>query len=256
MDPSNTQHAKPGKFACNGIAVLSALTFTFSLFASFAAFHHHQWLVRVQSELEASKKFRGEDFLDFHYSEQDALAFVGGYTVTGHSITTKLQDAMVKTEVAAFSVEQECICSCSVTTGNGIFCLGANDGNAFNAVAYREHGQWVMQQHSINASVGGFNYHATFQFGELAGGAHSATGYALTAPGMQTTIQFRANQSRMGCNEGVGASACLPLCSSHGFATPQLESKCGLARSTTKASLRGLRQAPRSALIQKHLVAQ
>lgn len=163
------------------------------------------------------------------YSDSDARAFVGGYTVAGHNIVTNIDAAdAVSSSVSAFSEPQECICSCEATK-HAVHCLGANSGNAFNAIAFLEQGQWIMDQHSINGSVGGFNYHAVFRFGKNpAGGAHSATGYAITTPGAQTTTQFRAEQSAMGCKEGIGAAACLPLCTAYGLRTTQLEDKCGL----------------------------
>lgn len=163
------------------------------------------------------------------YTSADALAFIGGYTVSGQAIEASLRKSgLVKSNVYSFSLDQECLCSCNATAV-GIFCLGANPGNAFTAVARKEGGNWIMEQQSINGDVGGFNYHATFDFGATAGGPRSVTGFSLEGPGAVTSTQFQASQSASGCNMGVGgASVCLSLCTKYDISTAQLVSKCGI----------------------------
>ena len=183
--------------------------------------------------------------------QPDASTFVGGYTVSGTSIATTIgADGRVSNQVAAFAVDQECICGCNATVLPGaaagargdaaaynattFYCLGANDGNAFSAVAYEEEqqpGRWTVEQSSINGAVNGANYHAVFTFlgDDAAGGAHTAQGHTFPAPGAAaTTTQFRAVQSAIGCHEGVGAAKCLPLCARYGIDARQLRAKCDL----------------------------
>ena len=140
---------------------------------------------------------------------------------------------------------QECICSCNATAPPGLFqtpivsCLGANDGNAFTALAFSDRplsgagsvtgGKWTMEQNSIAGNLSGFNYHATFDFGATAGGSHTATGHSLTtASRAATTTQFWARQSAIGCAQGSGVAVCLPLCEKYGIPTAQLRRKCNL----------------------------
>merc|ERR1712107_795510 len=115
--------------------------------------------------------------------------------VSGNAI---IVDASLKTSIVNFAVDQECMCSCS-TEAHGIFCLGASDSNMFTVIAFKEEGSWIMEQHSVNASVGGFNYHATLRLGTSpAGSARSASGYALTGVGAVETTQFHATHSATG----------------------------------------------------------
>mmetsp|Transcript_34838 Transcript_34838/g.63450 ORF Transcript_34838/g.63450 Transcript_34838/m.63450 type:complete len:88 (-) Transcript_34838:234-497(-) len=85
-----------------------------------------------------------------------------------------------------------------------------------------------MEQQSIDANVGGFNYHATFDFGDTPGGPRSVHGYALVGPGPVRTTQFSATQSASGCAEGIGASVCLSTCSRYNIPSKQLAAKCSL----------------------------
>uniref|UniRef100_A0A7S1AZW0 Uncharacterized protein n=1 Tax=Noctiluca scintillans TaxID=2966 RepID=A0A7S1AZW0_NOCSC len=158
------------------------------------------------------------------YTDEEALAFVGGYTVSGDAI---IVDASLRTSIVNFAVDQECMCSCS-TEAHGIFCLGASDSNMFTVIAFKEEGGWIMEQHSVNASIGGFNYHATLRLGTSpAGSARSASGYALTGVGAVETTQFHATHSATGCAVGIGASSCVGTCEKFGINTTQLTEKCG-----------------------------
>jgi hypothetical protein len=112
-----------------------------------------------------------------------AQAFVGGYTVSGTAIAaTSGASGKVTTTLSTFAVAQECSCHCSAEASPNwsskippvVFCLGANDGNPFTLMIVNENGQWVGQQHSVNAT--GTPYHAVFTFGTTAGGAHSVVG--------------------------------------------------------------------------------
>ncbi|CAK0820468.1 unnamed protein product, partial [Prorocentrum cordatum] len=164
------------------------------------------------------------------YTAADAEAFVGGYTVSGHSIASSAVGGAVVPRVEAFSVAQECMCSCQVTS-HALACLGANDGNAFSALGFKEDGQWVMEQYSINGSVNGFQYHATMRFdaGGPPGGARHVTGHTLASPGEASVVtQFRAEHSATGCFQGVGAASCPGLCASYGLDASQLVARCGL----------------------------
>lgn len=167
--------------------------------------------------------------LEGPYTLADAAAFVGGYTVSGHSIASSLPGGKVASETAGFTVAQECICSCEVTS-HAVACLGANDGNAFSALAFQEAGEWVMEQQSINGNVNGFQYHATMRFGSNgAGGARTVSGFTLADPGSASTVtQFRAEHSATGCQEGRGAASCPDLCGSYGLDATQLVAKCSL----------------------------
>lgn len=181
----------------------------------------------IRPQLLASERHLQRDGVSAASSLVDSLTFVGGYTVSGHSISTTVShDGLVSSETASFTVGQECMCSCNATSEKGpVLCLGANPGNAFSAIAFEENGEWFMEQQSINGSA--YNYHATFRFGEVPGGAHSATGF-LIVPTSGDSTQFRAAQSAIGCSEGAGASSCVPLCRSHGIQTSQLSNKCSL----------------------------
>lgn len=164
------------------------------------------------------------------YTVDDAIAFVGGYTVSGHSIASGLNSyGSVTSETAGFSVAQECMCSCNATE-HAVACLGANDDNAFSALGFLEGGEWVMEQQSINGSVNGFQYHATMRFGSNgAGGARTVSGFTIAAPGSTSvTTLFRAEHSATGCDEGVGATSCPGLCGSYGLDSSQLVERCGL----------------------------
>ena len=127
--------------------------------------------------------------------------------------------------MSSFTVAQECICSCTATS-TGIFCDGANDDNAFSLVAAQESdGRWHAQQASVGVAPG---YQARMDFGTVPGGAHSAEGFYLspTADGAQTL--FRAQQSPIGCTEGIGAAECKSVCGAFGLPWQQIQERCGL----------------------------
>jgi len=106
------------------------------------------------------------------YTEQ-ALAFIGGYTVEGHALA---YDGDMGTTLATFTVAQECIC-----TATGTFARGADAENAFLLIASREpDGQWYAQQTSIGVAPA---YRALMRFGATPGGTHSAVGFHLTPTG-------------------------------------------------------------------------
>ena len=120
----------------------------------------------------------------------------------------------------SFSVAQECICS-AVATSTGIFAKGANTDNAFLLVAAREpDGNWYAQQTSVGIVPA---YQATMRFGRVPGGPHTAVGYHLTTTGSEQTT-FRADQSAIGCSEGV--SACEKVCGNQGLSWAQIRDKC------------------------------
>lgn len=85
-----------------------------------------------------------------------ASPWVGGYVVSdGTSITAGVDaQGRVVSNVSSFSVDQECICSCSPFGTDGeATCLGANDGNAFSALAWRRaDGTWWMEQSSLGTT--------------------------------------------------------------------------------------------------------
>lgn len=85
-----------------------------------------------------------------------ASPWVGGYVVSDGTSVTAGVDAQgrVVSNISSFSVEQECICSCSPFGTDGeATCLGANDGNAFSALAWRrEDGTWWMEQSSLGTT--------------------------------------------------------------------------------------------------------
>ena len=152
-----------------------------------------------------------------------AAAFIGGYTVAGNAIVSG--GAQRSSELTSFEVGQECVCTCTPTS-TGIFCKGANDDNAFALVAAQESdGRWYAQQASIGVSPG---YQARMDFGAVPGGAHSAAGFYLNpnAAGEQTV--FRAQQSAIGCAEGVGATACKSVCGAFDLPWDQIQKRCGL----------------------------
>jgi len=183
-------------------------------------------LLQKALALEPSHYLEEAKEADTAYTEANAMAFVGGYTVSGEAIESTVQNGIVKNQVSSFSVDQECMCSCNATEV-GIFCLGASTDNAFSAVARKEGSNWIMEQQSIDGNVGGFNYHATFDFGSTPGGPRSVKGYALVSAGAVTTTQFSASQSGSGCEEGVGAFVCVSTCSKYGISSKQLAAKCG-----------------------------
>jgi len=120
-------------------------------------------------------------------------------------------------------VAQECLCEVSATA-HGIVARGANADNAFSLIAALEpDGLWHAQQVSVGAAP---SYQATMRFGVKAGGPHSAVGFFLNPKdgGEQTT--FRADQSAIGCSEGVGAAACEEVCRAQGLAWEQIRDKC------------------------------
>ena len=143
--------------------------------------------------------------------------FVGGYTVAGNAIA---QDGM-----AAFEVEQECLCECNATT-TGIFCRGANDDNAFYLVLSRDEqdGRWRGQQVSVGVQPA---YQALMDFSYVPGGEHTAVGYRLSPSSMlQGQTLFRAQQSAVGCAQGVGAKQCEAVCANVGLPWAQIRDRC------------------------------
>ena len=151
--------------------------------------------------------------------ESVAPLYVGGYTVSGSSIT---QGGSAGGEIKSFSVAQECLCEVFATP-TGVYAYGANTDNAFSFIAAIEpDGQWYAQQVSIGIEPA---YQAQMRFGHTAAGPHSAVGYHLAYDkGAQTA--FRAEQSAIGCDEGIGASACAGVCSSHGLPWTQIRARC------------------------------
>ena len=139
--------------------------------------------------------------------------WVGGYTVHGTAInaTGALED---------FAVKQECLCEVKATS-HGVYARGANADNAFSLIAALEpDGLWHAQQRSIGAAV---PYQAAMGFGEVAGGKHSAVGYEL---GGATEATFRAEQSAIGCAEGVGVAACERVCAAQSLTWAQIRERC------------------------------
>jgi len=146
--------------------------------------------------------------------EQSVPSWVGGYTVEGTTIAAKV--------LTSFSVAQECLCAVTATA-HGIFAMGANAENAFSMVAALEpDGQWHAQQVSVGADV---PYVANMRFGSVAGGAHSAVGHLL----QDGQTNFRADQSVIGCDNGIGAAACEGVCLARGLRWAQIAAKCGAA---------------------------
>lgn len=155
------------------------------------------------------------------FYERLRLSFVGGYTVAGTAFSQG--GANGSTTVAAFTVPQECLCEAE-STADGIFVKGANENNAFSLIASASaDGHWRAHQVSVGLTPG---YRATMDFGATAGGAHTAVGSFLgpAADGSQTT--FRAEQSKVGCHEGVGAATCARVCATHRLSWAQIQRKC------------------------------
>ena len=169
----------------------------------------------------------------FHWAEYDGIElymntaqlFVGGYRVHGVSLTQTTDDK--KPEWRSFAVDQECLCSCKGRS-TGVFCTGANEFNAFSLVAAQETGgNWVAQQVSVGVEP---SYSATFQFGGTPGGPHTAEGHTEARdPRRDDRTIFRAQQSAIGCTEGVGAGACQQLCGKFDLSWGQVRERCGLA---------------------------
>lgn len=160
--------------------------------------------------------------LEFYKAFVDS--FVGGYTVAGTSLTQG--GASGSSNFSEFSVAQECLCEVRATA-HGIFARGANEANAFSFIVAKESdGQWRAQQVSIGVTPA---YQATMYFGETAGAEHSAVGFYLNpAEGGEQTA-FRAEQSAVGCYQGIGAQACEHVCGAQGLSWLQIKSKCTLA---------------------------
>ena len=155
------------------------------------------------------------------FYESQLPRFVGGYTVSGTFIAN---GGKAGVQIKQFSVDQECLCTVSATP-NGLYVQGANSDNAFSLIAAAEpDGTWLAQQVSVGASP---QYQAQMRFLK-AGGPHSAQGFFLNPPigGEQTA--FRADQSAIGCSEGVGAAACERVCSARGLPWEQIRDRCGL----------------------------
>lgn len=155
-----------------------------------------------------------------------APEFVGGYTVAGNY---QAQGGSGKRgasqRIVEFTVNQECLCECTGTS-TGVFCRGANDENAFSLVAAKESsGAWHAGQTSVGIKP---MYHADMAFGMAPGGPHTAEGYFLGPNAQGEQVVFRAQQSAMGCNEGVGAAACESVCGKFGLPWQQIQRKCGL----------------------------
>jgi hypothetical protein len=147
--------------------------------------------------------------------------FVGGYTVAGTSMAQG--GSSDNPALTSFSVAQECLCEVA-GTAHGIYAKGANEDNAFSLIAAVEpDGSWHAQQVSVGATP---SYQATMRFGTTAGGKHSAVGFFLNPKdgGEQTT--FRAEQSAIGCTEGIGATACERVCQNQGLSYSQISDKC------------------------------
>lgn len=159
------------------------------------------------------------------YGDHEVFAHIGGYAVAGQRISVSFKNGKMLPEVAGFTVDVECICSCEVST-YGVYCLGAGDNNAFTALAYKEGAAWFMEQQSINGDIDGWNYRAVFRFGSNVGGEHSSTGHTFTGPGAASTTQFRASHGPISCP--VNVAECVPRCQAYGIATEQLEQKCHL----------------------------
>ena len=154
--------------------------------------------------------------------DQYVRNFTGGYTVAGTSFT---QGGTAGSQLTPFSVDQECLCEV-VATAHGLFAKGANTDNAFSLIAAIEaDGMWHAQQVSVGAAPA---YQAVMRFGRVAGGVHSATGFFLNPEegGAQTT--FRADQSAIGCHNGVGAAACERVCGAQGLSWAAIQSRCQL----------------------------
>ena len=127
--------------------------------------------------------------------------------------------------VVEFTVKQECLCECAGTT-TGVFCRGANDENAFSLIAAQDpSGGWHAGQTSIGIAP---MYHAEMAFGMTPGGPHTAEGYFLGPNKQGEQVVFRAQQSAIGCKEGVGATACESVCGKFGLPWQQIRRKCGL----------------------------
>ena len=159
----------------------------------------------------------------------EALAFyrrqlpswIGGYTVEGTSIMQGRHPM-----IEHFEVAQECLCTVDATP-HGIYAQGANADNAFSLVAAVElDGQWVAQQASVGAII---PYVATMRFGPVAGGVHSAVGFQIRTSDQAPQVVFRAEQSGIGCHNGVGALACEDVCAAQGLPWAQIQAKCSTA---------------------------
>ncbi len=156
------------------------------------------------------------------FYEQFINNFTGGYTVAGSSFT---QGGAAGSSITEFAVAQECLCEV-VATAHGVFARGANADNAFSLIAALEaaDGRWHAQQVSVGTKPA---YQATMRFGSVPGGAHSAVGFFLNPePGGEQTT-FRADQSAVGCHNGVGYAACEHVCGEHGLSWEQIRAKCG-----------------------------
>ncbi|OEU07422.1 hypothetical protein FRACYDRAFT_251227 [Fragilariopsis cylindrus CCMP1102] len=138
--------------------------------------------------------------------ERNIDAFIGGYTVTGTKLSlspsspnNKHKTPSPPTITESFTVAQECICSAK-STPHGIFATGANPENAFLFLAtFNAKGnEWTAEQTSVGVNPA---YKATMRFGGTAGGVHTAIGSTMV--GGQEVTAFSAEQSAMGCNEGV-----------------------------------------------------
>ena len=212
--------AKQGCCTCSPIACIVLLV---SLLAITQAIKDGRIHFDLFSASVVEAPARPEDMLDFYALA--AQSFIGGYTVSGHAIVQGGNAGAV--ELNSFTVMQECLCECTGTS-TGIFCRGANDGNAFSLVAGYERfdGSWTAQQVSVGVKP---SYQAIMRFGDMPGGPHSATGFFLSnnaSEGRQTL--FRAEQSAIGCDEGVGASACEGVCGRYGLPWAQIRERCGL----------------------------
>ena len=162
---------------------------------------------------------REEKSLSFY--ESQVPRWVGGYTVQGSAITN---GGKAGVKIESFSVEQECLCAVKATP-QGLYAQGANADNAFSLIAAKEpDGTWLAQQVSVGAKP---QYQAQMRF-LTSGGEHSAQGFFLAPPPKGEQTAFRADQSAIGCSEGVGAAACERVCKAQGLPWEQIRDRCDL----------------------------
>ena len=189
----------------------------------------HTFPYLLSSHTASAKELTPNDLTKTY--ERNIDAFIGGYTVTGTKLSlspsfpnnNKTPSPPITTE--SFTVAQECICSAK-STPHGIFATGANPENAFLFLAtFNGKGnEWTAEQTSVGVNPA---YKATMRFGRVAGGVHTAIGSTMGGGGQEVTA-FSAEQSAMGCNEGVGASKCEAVCGKQGLSWDMIRRKCGL----------------------------
>jgi hypothetical protein len=180
----------------------------------------------LSSHIASAKELTPNDLTKTYQRNTDA--FIGGYTVTGTKLSlspNNNKNPSSPTITESFTVAQECICSAK-STPHGIFATGANPENAFLFLAtFNAKGnEWTAEQTSVGVNPA---YKATMRFGKVAGGVHTAIGSTMGGGGQEVTA-FSAEQSAMGCNEGVGASKCEAVCGKQGVSWDMIRRKCGL----------------------------